>query len=173
MKFPGLYTLQSKFILGLISVIMIVSIINLTALYFVMQHTMQNEVTTRAKIILEQVDAVKGYVQATLRPKMFDVLPDNFILEAMSSSFISRKVMENIGGSRRDYLYRRIAINATNPAFEASVPEQEIIDHFRENTQDILWEGTKVLDGKEFYVMARPVIYTADCLLPRQPERCT
>ena len=100
MKIPGLYSLQSKFILGLITIIMLISIINLTALYFFMQNTLENEVRTRGLIVLEQVDAVKGYVRKTLRPKMYESLPDKFVLEAMSSSFISRSVMEKIGGIR-------------------------------------------------------------------------
>ena len=165
MKIPGLYSLQSRFILGLITVIMVISIINLSALYVFMQNTMQGEVSKQAAIVLEQVDAVKDYVVSTLRPKMFDVLPENFILEAMSSSFISRKVMEKIGDASRDYRFRRVAIGASNPEFEADLTEREIIDYFRENRNETVWQGKKEIDGTELFVMARPVVYTADCLL--------
>lgn len=164
MKIPGLYSLQSKFILGLITIIMLISIINLTALYFFMQNTLENEVRTRALIVLEQVDAVKGYVRSTLRPKMYESLPDKFVLEAMSSSFISRSVMEKIGGNNRDYLYKRVAINATNPDFEAGSTEKEIINYFRNNSEETYWEGRKEIDGQKVFVMARPVKYTIDCL---------
>ena len=120
MKIPKPYSLQSKFIIGLISCIAFISIINLTALYFFMQNTLEKEVSTQAAIILQQVDAVQNYVRKTLRPKMFSMLKDTFVLEAMSSSFISRSVMQHSSSLKQDYLYRRVSINARNKDYEAN-----------------------------------------------------
>lgn len=172
---PRLYSLQSKFILGLLGVIGVISIVNLTALYFFMQNTLEEEVSTRASIVLEQVDAVKSYVRTTLRPRMFEELDDKFILEAMSSSFISRRVMERTDHSERDYVYRRVAINARNPAFEANSVEQDLIRYFRIHEDMEIWEGRRMIDGQEVFIMARPVTFTADCMLchgdPNQAPR--
>ncbi len=130
-----------------------------------MQNTLKSEVSTRAAIVLDQVDAVKSYVRTTLRPKMFETTPDKFILEAMSSSFISRNVMERIGGENQDYIYRRTSINAKNPAFEANAVERDLIQYFRDNKEEKLWRGQRNLDGEKVFILARPVKFTADCLV--------
>lgn len=130
-----------------------------------MQNTLENEVSTRAAIVLDQVDAVKSYVRSTLRPKMFETVPDKFILEAMSSSFISRRVMERIGDENQDYVYRRTAINAKNSAFEANAVERDLIQYFRNNRNEQLWQGLRNINGEKIFMLARPVKFTADCLV--------
>ena len=55
---------------------------------------MYTEVSSKANLVFDQVDAVQSYVRQTLRPKMFAYLPrEEFIIEAMSSSYVTRKVM--------------------------------------------------------------------------------
>ncbi|KJS03472.1 MAG: hypothetical protein VR65_00390 [Desulfobulbaceae bacterium BRH_c16a] len=165
MNLPRPYSLQSKFILRLIGCLILISVINLTALYFFMQKTLEEEVSTRATIVLQQVDAVQKYVQTRLRPKMLDVLPDSFILEAMSSSFISRSVMEKAHPADSDYVYRRVAINARNPVFEANEVERELIAYFRDNRDVELWQGLKTVDDQSVFVRARPVKFVESCML--------
>ncbi len=165
MHLPRPYSLQSKFILRLIICIMLISGFNLTALYYFMQDTLNEEVSTRATIVLRQVDAVQKYVQTRLRPKMLEVLPDNFILEAMSSSFISRSVMETADVADTDYVYRRVAVNARNPISEATAVERELITYFRENNDKNLWQGKKIIDEQDIFVMARPVRFVESCML--------
>jgi signal transduction histidine kinase len=144
---------------------MLISAFNLTALYYFMQDTLNEEVSTRATIVLQQVDAVQKYVQTRLRPKMLEVLPDNFILEAMSSSYISRSVMETADAADTDYVYRRVAVNARNPVSEATAVERELITYFRENSDENLWQGQKVIDNEDVFVMARPVRFVESCML--------
>jgi len=165
MRIPRLYSLQSKFILGLIFIVMIISVINITGLWFFMQKTLQDEVSTRAEIVLDQVDSVKKYVQESLRPTMLEAVPDKFIREAMSSSYITRSVMEKNHTSDLNYIFRRVAIGARNPEFEANDVEQELIHYFRENQDQFLWQGKKNYGDQDVYIMARPVRYAKSCLL--------
>lgn len=165
MRIPRLYSLQSKFILGLIFIVMIISVVNITGLWFFMQKTLQDEVSTRAKIVLDQVDSVKKYVQYTLRPTLLAELPDKFIREGMSSSYITRSVMEKNNTSDLNYIFRRVAIGARNPEFEANNVEKELIHYFRENQDKKLWQGKKHLGNQDVYILARPVSYVESCLL--------
>lgn len=165
MKFPKPYSLQSKFIIGLISSIVLISIINLTALYFFVQNTQEEEVSAQAAIVLQQVDAIQNYVRQTLRPRMFSIMEDKFILEAMSSSFISRSVMERTGTFKQDYLYRRVSINARNKDFEANNVELDLIHYFRANPGENLWQGMKSIQGRKVFIMARPVVFSQSCML--------
>lgn len=144
---------------------MLISVFNLTGLYYFMQDTVDEEVSTRATIVLKQIDAVQKYVQTRLRPKMIEILPDSFVLEAMSSSFISRSVMETVDTANADYVYRRVAINARNPVFEANEIERELIAYFQENQSKNIWKGLKTIDEQSVFVMARPVKFVASCML--------
>ncbi len=165
MHLPRPSSLQSKFILRLLGCLMLISVINLTALYFYMQKTLEEEVSTRATIVLRQVDAVQKYVQSRLRPKMLELLPDSFILEAMSSSYISRSVMETPHAEAADYVYRRVAVNARNPLFEANEIERELIGYFRDNEDKQLWQGFKLVNDQNIFVRARPVRFVESCML--------
>ena len=165
MNIPKPYSLQSKFILRLIAILMLISVINLTGLYFFMQDTVDEEVSTRASIVLKQVDAIQKYIQTRLRPKMIEILPDSFILEAMSSSFVSRSIMESVDIADADYVYRRVAINSRNPVFEANAIERELISYFQQNPGQDLWQGLKNIDKQNVFVMARPVKFVASCML--------
>lgn len=165
MNIPRPYSLQSKFILRLIALLMLISVVNLTGLYHFMQETVDEEVSTRASIVLKQVDAVQKYVQTRLRPKMIEVLPDSFVLEAMSSSFISRSIMETVDTADADYMYRRVAINARNPVFEANEVERELITYFQENQDKEIWQGLKTINEESVFVMARPVKFVGSCML--------
>jgi signal transduction histidine kinase len=164
MKIKRPYSLQSRFIIGLIGIIFLISIINLSALFYYTQLTLEKEVATRAAIVLQQVDAVQNYVRKTLRPRMFAAVPDAFILEAMSSSYISRAVMERHDSSGQDYLYRRVAIHARNPQYEANKVELELINHFRGRPDQQLWQGRRRMNGEKYFIMARPVVFTSSCL---------
>lgn len=144
---------------------MLISVINLTGLYLFMQDTLEEEVNTRATIVLQQVDAIQKYVQTKLRPRMLELDPNNFVLEAMSSSFISRSVMENANPTDADYVYRRVAINARNPLFEASDVELELINYFRDNQETQFWSGMKTIDEQKVFVIARPARFVASCML--------
>ena len=165
MNIPRPYSLQSKFILRLLAILMLISVINLTGLYYFMQNTVDEDVSTRATIVLRQVDAVQKYVQTRLRPKMIEVLPDSFVLEAMSSSFISRSIMETLDTAEADYVYRRVSINARNPVFEANEVERELISYFQNNQDKQIWQGLKQIDEQSTFVMARPVKFVKSCML--------
>lgn len=164
MKLKRPKSLQSRFILGLIFIIFLISIINLSALFYYTHLTLEKEAGARATIVLEQVDAVQHYVRKTLRPRMFATVPNTFVLEAMSSSFISRAVMERNDSSEQDYVYRRVAINARNPQYEATKIEVELINYFRRNPKQLLWEGKRQMNGEKCFIKARPVIFTSSCL---------
>ncbi|RPJ15071.1 MAG: DUF3365 domain-containing protein, partial [Deltaproteobacteria bacterium] len=85
-------------------------------------------------------------------------------VQAMSSSYISRKIMAGVNAPGEGTLYRRVAIDARNPDYEANLLEQELIGLFRQSNREKFWQGYKVIDGEEYYVMARPVRFTGECM---------
>lgn len=158
-------TLQTKFLLGLAAIMLALGLFFSAGLYFHLSSLLKTEVSDKANLVLAQVDAVQRYVRETLRPKMYDVLPEGqFMIEAMSTSYISRAMMDQLNLSRSEYHYRRVAENARNPQFQVNAFERELLDWFRSNPDKELWEGYRKIDDLEYFVMARPVRFNLSCM---------
>ncbi len=158
-------TLQTKFVAWLILSMFCVGAFLSTALYFNLKNLLLSEVKDKTHLLFAQVDSVQQYVQHILRPSMYDILKDNrFVRESMSSSFISRQIMEQMRFPKKEYYYRRVAINARNPRFEVNDLEREFITYFRRVPRKSLWEGIKKMNGEEYYITTRPVRFGRSCM---------
>jgi len=164
MQIPRPYSLQSKFLIGLIMTSVIIGGLMFVGFSYHLRQVLENEVRDKATMVLAQVDSVQDYVRNTLRTRMYEVLPDDFVIEAMSSSYITRRIMAGMDDSPTSHLYRRVAINARNPKFEANPLEVRLVDTFRKNPDLKLWQGYESIGGVKHFVMARPVVYWKSCL---------
>lgn len=165
MQIPRPYSLQSRFLIGLIMTSVVIGGLMFAGFSYHMRQVLENEVQEKATMVLAQVDSVQNYVRKILRPRMYNAFSDKFIIEAMSSSFISRNIMGGMADqSPTSHLYRRVAIGARNPHFEANDLERELIATFRKNPDMKLWEGYKTIDDTKHFVMARPVVFKKSCL---------
>ena len=164
MKVPRLYTIQSKFLFCMTVAAILIGALFAAGFYFQMRNVIENEVREKAELIFSQVESVQNYVRMILRPRMYQELPDKFVIEAMSSSFISRSVMERSGQKNGQLLYRRVAVDARNPDFEANAVERRLIAFFRENPEATIWQGHTDIDRTDYFVMARPVRFEKSCL---------
>ncbi|OBQ45923.1 ATP-binding protein [Halodesulfovibrio spirochaetisodalis] len=163
MLFRKPYSLQKQFLSGLALASLVLGVIFAIGFYIHMRTVLEDEVEAKATLTFTQVDAVQNYVRKVLRPKMYEMIPGTFIIEAMSSSYISRSVMEHFKGED-GYLYRRVSINARNPRSEANTLERGFVDYFRAHPTESLWKGYKDIAGQRYYVMARPVTYGESCM---------
>ena len=157
--------IQRKFFLWSSLIMITAGLFLSVVLYFHLKNLLTFEVKDKAHLVFAQVDAVQSYVRKVLRPTMYAILPRNkFVLQAMSTSYISRAVMERMNFHKDDYYYRRVAINARNPDFEPDELESSLIKYFRARPQLKLWEGYKKIGQDEYYVMARPVRFDKSCM---------
>lgn len=126
---------------------------------------LQEEALHKAELVMAAVDANRAYVQEILRPRMYEMLgQDSFVIEAMSTSYISRVVMEKFKEDLPDISYRRVAINAKNPEFEANQREMEMIRYFNDHPQTESWQGIRTVAGEQYFVKFSPVRYDESCL---------
>jgi signal transduction histidine kinase len=156
--------IQTKFISGLLLASIILGIAFSTGFYLHMKNVLEEEVRDKALLIFAHVDSIQHYVRDVLRPAMYERLPSSFVIEAMSSSFISRTIMAPVNDDREGTIYRRVAIDARNPAYEANEHERDLIRYFRANSEQVMWQGYKFMDGEKFYVKARPVSFDEGCM---------
>ena len=164
MPFFKPHRIQTKFLVGLVSASLFLGVVFSLGFYLHMRNLLEEEVKDKAKLILMHVDSIQHYVRDILRPVMYERLPAAFVIQAMSSSYISRKIMAPVNAPHYGTIYRRVAIDARNPDYEANEHERELIRYFRDHTQQELWQGYKMLGGEKYYLMVRPVRFDQECM---------
>ena len=164
MHFPKPQKIQAKFISGLVLATIFLGVAFSLGFYLHMRSVLEEEVRDKAKLILTHVDSVQHYVRDVLRPTMYERLPAAFVIQAMSSSYISRKIMASVNAPQDGTIFRRVAIDARNPEYEANPHERELIQYFRTNGQQQLWHGYKAINGEKYYLMVRPVRFEQGCM---------
>jgi hypothetical protein len=65
-------------------------------------------------------------------------------------------------GSR--YHYRRVALNARNPSSMPEGIESDLITFFRQNPDVRVWEDNTRVQGEEYRLVARPVVFVESCM---------
>ena len=83
----------------------------------------------------------------------------------MSTSYVSRSVMEPVKGSLPEYQIRRVAPHARNPASDPKPFEEKLITFFAAHPHLQSWQGIIQVAGQSSFVALRvPVYFTADCM---------
>ncbi len=142
------------------------SAISLFFYYFVKQQYLE-ETYKKTELLLSYIQATEQYVRDELRPKMFHVLPkDEFIREAMSTTFVARGITDRFVKKFPEFIYRRVAVDPRNPESIANEQERELIDKVSKDPKaDYDWKGLVKREGKRYFVHQRPVVMEAQCLL--------
>lgn len=156
---------QGKFLIGLACILFFFCLFWSGIIYTHQKKRLQAEALHKAELVMAAVDANRAYVQEILRPRMYSLLgQDSFVIEAMSTSYVSRVVMEKFKEDLPDISYRRVAINAKNPEFEANPRELEMIRYFNDHPQAESWQGIRTVAGEQYFVKFSPVRYDDTCL---------
>ena len=158
-------TLKHRFLVGLSVSMAALGIFFAVLLSMNLRDQLVSDTEHKASLVLSQVEAVQAYVREVLRPSMYDLLPpDAFILEAMSTSFVTRKVMSDHNALGDQFRYRRVAVGARNPDYEADAFEREVMARFAADPEVTRIEEITERNGEEVFVAARPVRFEPSCL---------
>ncbi|HID97025.1 MAG TPA: DUF3365 domain-containing protein, partial [Thermodesulfobacteriaceae bacterium] len=159
------HNLKLQFKVGLAAILFCFCLFTATVIYHFQKKLLEEETLRQAELVMTSLESTRSYISNVLRPKMYEVLGENqFIIEAMSTSYITRVVMDRFKEELPDFRYRRAALGARNPDFEASPHEQEMIDYFRKNPDADEWHGITRLDSDRYYTLFLPVIFKSSCL---------
>jgi PAS domain S-box-containing protein len=158
--------LQSKFLLGLAIIFLCFSIITSLLIFYYEKKALEEDAFRQTELVMAAVESIREYVGDILRPRMYDLLPDeqSFVLEAMSTSYVSRVVMDLFKKKLPEFEYRRVAINARNPDYEANALEQKMIRFFADQREAEEWKGIIKTEQGRYYMHFRPVRFTESCL---------
>jgi PAS domain S-box-containing protein len=156
---------STKFVLG-ISVIVCIAVGSMSLFFYHYVKTLYiQETYQKTDLVLGHIDAIMEYIKDELRPKMFELLPrDEFVREAMSTSFVNKGVMSRFSKLFPDYVYRRVAVNPMNPQNRADALEAKFIREFSANRENGLdWKGTVSRQGRRYFIHLKGVVMEKQC----------
>lgn len=151
-------SLRKRFFLGTGVILLFFCAISSPLLYQQGRSLLEEAAKAKSQIVMASVEASQSYVRGVLRPKMYEILrEDAFVLEPMSTSYVSRAVMDRFHQTMPEYCYRRVAVDARNPAFEANPIEVEVIRTFQ--TDPERQEQQKIFRSEDdtMFMVYRPV----------------
>ena len=111
--------------------------------------------------------ALRDYVGESIRPELAQRIgEDEFIPEAMSTSFVARNVFDKVREEFPDLVTRSASAAPRNPVNQATPTEARLIDYFQQHPEAASWSGTEAIDdsGIGYYVQAVPRRMTQSCL---------
>ncbi|MFP4306759.1 MAG: DUF3365 domain-containing protein [Desulfococcaceae bacterium] len=157
--------LQLQFQLALGALFLLFSLVAAMLIYAHEKRQLEENALRKSHLVMAAVESTRAYVRDTLRPRMYAELgPEGFVLEAMSTSYITRAVMDRFKETLPEYRYRRVAVNARNPVSEPTSSELDLIRFFHEHPESDRWRGMRTVQGDVAFVHARPVRMGESCL---------
>jgi signal transduction histidine kinase len=158
-------SLKTRLLIRLLIVVGSFGVLLLFAFTHHLRTLQEAEVEDKSKLVLAGLTAVQAYVRTTLRPAMYDILaPGSFALEAMSTSFVTRKVMSDLNMAKDQFSYRRVALDPRNPEFAADAVERGYIEFFQQNPDTASVSEFRDLGGERCHLTARAVVFETGCL---------
>lgn len=161
----GKVNLRTKF-LAWSTVLMIGSGLVSSAIYY--RHVKQivmNEALKKSELILQDVEAIRDYVKEVLRPKMYELHDaDTFIIEAMSTTYVSLNIMQRFREKKDGYIFRRVSLNPLNPDNLADQWEEEMFDWFEADQSRTFWQGVVQEGSESYFVSMIPDYFEDRCL---------
>lgn len=159
------HNLKLQFQVGLGIILFCFCLFTTTIIYHFQKNLLKEETFRQTELVMASLESTRSYIREVLRPRMYEELgEDHFIIEAMSTSYITRVIMDRFKDSLPDFKYRRTAMGARNPSFEANPQEREMIDYFRKHPKEQDWHGVKRLGSERYFTLYRPVIFNNSCL---------
>ena len=156
---------QSRFLLGLAAIFFSFCFVATTLLYLYEKKILEENAYHKTESIMAAVESTRNYIKDILRPRMYELYgEDTFVLEAMSTSYVSRVVMDMFQDKMPDFEYRRVAVNAFNPDYEANDFDVKMIRYFKDNRTIDQWKGIIRKGSKYVYAQISPVIFYDSCM---------
>ncbi|MBV9386097.1 MAG: DUF3365 domain-containing protein [Chroococcidiopsidaceae cyanobacterium CP_BM_ER_R8_30] len=162
------FKIANKFNLLLILVFIGSILISGAALSSLFKQRAQDEVTSKAEVLIQTMSSVRDYTTDDIIPLLKPKLATSsaFIPETVAA-FSAIKVFENFRKNKtyKDFFYKEAAINPTNLRDKADNFETELINSFRQEPTTKEISGFRNLPiGNAFYIARPLVIEEQSCL---------
>ncbi|MGM0609523.1 MAG: c-type heme family protein [Thermodesulfobacteriota bacterium] len=156
---------RSQFLIGTALALLFFCLVSVLLIYKNEKAQLKEQAYAETQLVMAAVEASRQYVREELRPTMYEEFGSEFfLLQAMSTSYVSRAIMEHFNRVLPQYEYRRVAVNARNPESEANSLELSMIQRFRNNRDLDNWQGVLEVQGQKQFMRFKPVYFKESCM---------
>ena len=157
--------IASKLTLSIGIVTLIFTVFLLYQTYSLTNRRIREMVEQQTSMALQFDLAIRKYVGHEIRPLMYRLLGENeFIPEAMSTSYVARSIFEDVRGAFPAYILKFSSDNPRNPLNQAGPEELNVIEYLNKNPHLEKWEGEITIDGKHYMAKIRARRMREECL---------
>lgn len=137
------------------------------ALSTILNHNAQNEISSKALMMMETMNSVRHYTNTQVKPELEGRLVSEFLPETVPA-FAAREVFEKLRENSiySDFFYKEATLNPTNLRDKADNFEAEIVNRFRQDGNQQEVRGFRPLtDNNSLFYIARPIKITEQSCL--------
>ena len=154
------HNLKLRFQVGLGIILFCFCLFTATIIYHFQKNLLEEETLKQTELVMTSLESTRSYIREVLRPRMYEELgEDRFIIEAMSTSYITRVIMDRFKEKLPAFKYRRVASGARNPSFEANPEEKKMISYFQKHPDTMEWHGITRIESDRYYTLYQPVLF--------------
>ncbi len=118
------------------------------------------------EIYIGVAEATRTYVKESLRPEVTALVSaDDFIPQAMSTSYVGREIMGRVKERFPDFIYKRPAGNPINPINQADSFELQMLTWFNANPHANEWQGLIEKNQRSYFARFKAIYAEQECLL--------
>lgn len=170
---PGLFEsavknldLARKFSLLLFLVFLGGILVSGLALSTILNQNAQNEITSKAAMMIETMNSVRHYTDTQVKPELEGRLAADFLPETVPA-YSAREVFEKLRENRvySDFFYKEATLNPTNLRDKADGFEADIVERFRQDTKLPEVRGFRSTPSGDLFYIARPISVSAPSCL--------
>ncbi|MDJ0708180.1 MAG: DUF3365 domain-containing protein [Leptolyngbyaceae cyanobacterium MO_188.B28] len=141
------------------------------ALSTILNRTAQDQITTKALMLMETMNSVREYTSTQVKPELIDRLDTEFLPEVIPA-YSAREVFETFRDSDdyREFFYKEATLNPSNLRDKADDFEKVIVEEFRKQ-ESLKADSSKEKRGirptaaGDLFYIARPIkIQKQSCL---------
>jgi HAMP domain-containing protein len=132
----------------------------------ILNRNTQNEITSKALILMGVMNSVRDYTNTQVRPELADKLQSKFIPQTVPA-YSAREVFEKLRADKayKDFFYKEATLNPTNLRNKADSFEKEIVERFRKESNLKEIRGFRSSPAGDVFYIARPLaISKSSCL---------
>lgn len=130
-----------------------------------MKKSIVDDALKQSEIILHEVEAIRKYVRSVVRPKAYELTNDDeFIIELMSTTYVSLQIMNIFKQEMDDYAYRRVSLNPRNDDNRADSHEEEMAEWFDSDRERTFWQGVVKKGSGTYFTSMIPDYISNECL---------
>jgi signal transduction histidine kinase/DNA-binding response OmpR family regulator len=164
----GRLKLGSQFIFLLTLVFLAGILLSGVTLWNTLQHAAEEEITTRASILMETIDSARNYTNHHVNPLLKNKLDteSTFLPEAIPA-FAAREIFERFRDlpDYHGFFYKEAAPNPSNIRDKADRFETALVEQFRRQPDLSELSGYRKTAGSTLFYIARPLaVKEATCL---------